>query len=1444
MKHSSNAKRHIVRRILSGALSVAVVLSGLVTTAIPTRAVGAATTHYEFVATADADANFAELQPNLTVGAKAGSYSNVRANVNATFYTEDGSFSTIRLFRLYNWVGTRSETGALTNNIAVNDPDYHYGLAKYRTYCSDDLYTDNTRSTVYYKAPTVNLEMVPQSFKPLDTTDIGAANLSLIIATPVQAGNTMNVAFDRRLQVKVSLDGTTWLSGKAELRSGEFLGGGKIGSSDYQLFRFETDDLLSIPGVKGNTIQAIKVLPDGSSDCSRSNFYIHQMQVNTYATADDFNAICPEEVIATTTYSSGDELRKIVLAEALRTVKTRWFSEETITTVSPSGSSAVDSNYNAKTYPRTETETYIKYTNDYLAPVYDRETDASREQFWSQFDGYDTENHSMTVTLPQTGSTTITVAAPKNAQYTAEDLCFRDTYQNKDAEGNVTQTLSSKHPYGMDCQTFVFNAISRVSRTSAVGAATTFGATRTRIVQPASSTGLGNLTVRSHPLYTDWDIAKQNSEQKMYESYAAAQPGDIAVHNLSNHVCNVHTRLVRSVSVVRNSDGTINPTESKMYFMEEAGGEPAVIETKQTASLGTTGARTKSTARDNNEVTFASLLNVGSSGGSYVIYTLNEYQDGVVENAKVQAVAGSKQTNTNFWDGGLHLSFNSNYRIIRYQVKLVNAAGNTLFDSGLQYPIAPCATGINYTNRELDTSLLNLPNGSYKIVWEVHSGPFTDYEQVDVPVQTDEIEFTVTDRNNGPECGSHSGWSAIGTAATLESKTYYLSQNISGMITVPGGVNATLCLNGYSLTSGEAASAIEVAGKLTLCNCSETAASYVTGTSSKPMINISGGTLELYNGVVVTNKGVATKGGGVYLSDGVFDMNGGTIIGCTAEQGGGVYMNNGTFNMMGGIITGNTAKGTETSTNEETTYKDPFGAGVYVNGGMFTMEAGAIGENIGGNGKGVYVAKNGAFKMTGGAVRAESSSVYSLAERTPTLLSGGTISSSGSSLVIGTSEREVKLSGNVVVTGNVDNYGIFTMEGGTVNGTVNANVLSNMTPASTVIKGGAINGILSAVTRESGTEEEGNKVTATGKIAVVGGKFSAAMSRDELLSFVPEESDTMTTIYSVKDCEDGDMAYEVVEGLCSGTEEKFMDFRSSLDFGVILHADRNFNPYDFADAANGYTASAISEYGTAYNVSFDTTTIPGALILWARGIAAKEMQDNIVFTVRDCANKVLFNESWSVYQVAELWHGDENTSDQTLLADMINYGNEARKAFSYHYAEGVELPTLSGATSEEPVWGAVAGAGATNGQQKNVAATLSLRERIELNIYINNAAAEISDVKFNGVYYDEANYKVDTTSGKYTRITFDNIPVVKAKGKLEFTVTMNDGTAFDMKYSIAEYARLAAQDQNNSQRDLIVALQKYVDSVYRYFGVAVDWVEPDYSDDEIGAIVLPTIKSN
>ena len=93
------------------------------------------------------------------------------------------------------------------------------------------------------------------------------------------------------------------------------------------------------------------------------------------------------------------------------------------------------------------------------------------------------------------------------------------------------------------------------------------------------------------------------------------------------------------------------------------------------------------------------------------------------------------------------------------------------------------------------------------------------------------------------------------------------------------------------------------------------------------------GTFIMNEGSAITgNTNTFGRGGGVYIGEGTFTMNGGTISGNTAGgsygNGGGVFMENGTFTMKGGTISGNAA-----SSN---------GGGVYLNGGNFTKTGGTI----------------------------------------------------------------------------------------------------------------------------------------------------------------------------------------------------------------------------------------------------------------------------------------------------------------------------------------------------------------------------------------------------------------------------------------------------------------------------------------------------------------------
>jgi hypothetical protein len=163
-------------------------------------------------------------------------------------------------------------------------------------------------------------------------------------------------------------------------------------------------------------------------------------------------------------------------------------------------------------------------------------------------------------------------------------------------------------------------------------------------------------------------------------------------------------------------------------------------------------------------------------------------------------------------------------------------------------------------------------------------------------------------------------------------------------------------------------------------------------------------------------------GGGVYVSNGTFTMNGGEISGNILKcgnssgsyycEGGGVYVNNGTFTMNGGKISGNKA---------DSSSDKGVGGGVFVTGPnvSFTMNGGEINGNTSRNGGGVYVF-DGTFTMNGGEIYGNTALWY-----------GGGVENSGTFIMTGG-----EINGNIASGrgGGVYNGGIFIMNGGEISG--------------------------------------------------------------------------------------------------------------------------------------------------------------------------------------------------------------------------------------------------------------------------------------------------------------------------------------------------------------------------------------------------------------------------
>lgn len=199
----------------------------------------------------------------------------------------------------------------------------------------------------------------------------------------------------------------------------------------------------------------------------------------------------------------------------------------------------------------------------------------------------------------------------------------------------------------------------------------------------------------------------------------------------------------------------------------------------------------------------------------------------------------------------------------------------------------------------------------------------------------------------------------------------------------------------------------------------------ITAANNQRAFNISnGGTLEIKDsvgkGIIQGNGTVTGHGGAIYMegSGSALTISGGTIQGFTAStSGGGVYMSDGTFNMTGGAIENCTA---------------PEGAGVkmYPDSGntcTFTMSDSAEIKNCSNDGVSIAWSGTSKFIMSGGTI--DNNKGYGLwtssGSNTEITLSGGTITNSERyDMVIHTG---VQLHvNNATVSGKIQNRGTIT----------------------------------------------------------------------------------------------------------------------------------------------------------------------------------------------------------------------------------------------------------------------------------------------------------------------------------------------------------------------------------------------------------------------------------
>ncbi|MDR0403622.1 MAG: hypothetical protein LBH35_08560 [Treponema sp.] len=184
------------------------------------------------------------------------------------------------------------------------------------------------------------------------------------------------------------------------------------------------------------------------------------------------------------------------------------------------------------------------------------------------------------------------------------------------------------------------------------------------------------------------------------------------------------------------------------------------------------------------------------------------------------------------------------------------------------------------------------------------------------------------------------------------------------------------------------------------------------------IFNMNGGTIENHISI--------TRGGGVYVHSGQFNMSGDAKIlnNTVSDDGGGVYVHSGNFNMSGGTIGGSTTPNTANH-----------GAGVYISGGNFSMSGDAkihyneITPITGGDGGGVYFSGSGNFSMSGNA-----SISYNLIPSTSSGSGGGVYAAGGGTFDM----NGGTISGNTANNNGggvyITNSGNFTKSGGFIYG--------------------------------------------------------------------------------------------------------------------------------------------------------------------------------------------------------------------------------------------------------------------------------------------------------------------------------------------------------------------------------------------------------------------------
>lgn len=141
----------------------------------------------------------------------------------------------------------------------------------------------------------------------------------------------------------------------------------------------------------------------------------------------------------------------------------------------------------------------------------------------------------------------------------------------------ILSGLSSQTRMGNDCSSSVATSWSQIG-------ASVYATTSSGYVPRYGIVNIGDYIPEESYTTGTAQVIEKNGAEVMYESYALLQKADALARWKS---ANNHTMMVVSVKVVRNADGSINPTSSYVTVLEQTSTNVTKERTKTVAGVGT-----------------------------------------------------------------------------------------------------------------------------------------------------------------------------------------------------------------------------------------------------------------------------------------------------------------------------------------------------------------------------------------------------------------------------------------------------------------------------------------------------------------------------------------------------------------------------------------------------------------------------------------------------------------------------------------------------------------------------------------------------------------------------------------------------------------------------------------------------------------------------------------